>query len=122
MKENVIRDKTFAFGKRIVRMCSYLEENKKEFVLSRQLKRSGTAPGALVREAEHAESGKDFIHKMSIALKEANETEYWLHMIKEGNYITQKEFDSIQSDCIEIIKILVAIIKTSKEGKNGNPQ
>lgn len=122
MKENVIRDKTFAFGKRIVKMCAYLEENKKEFVLSKQLKRSGTAPGALVREAEHAESTKDFIHKMSIALKEANETEYWLHMVKEGNYITQKEFESIWSDCIEIIKILVIIIKTSKRGKDDNPK
>jgi len=75
MKENVIKDKTFAFGKRIVRMCSYLEESKNEYVLSKQLKRSGTAIGALVREAEHTESRKDFIHKLSIALKEANETD-----------------------------------------------
>ncbi len=84
MKSNVIKEKTFAFGKRIVKLCVYLEGSKKEFVLSKQLKKSGTAPGALVREAEHAESKKDFIHKMSIALKEANETEYWLHMLKEG--------------------------------------
>ncbi|MBI1226675.1 MAG: four helix bundle protein [Bacteroidetes bacterium] len=119
MKENVIKDKTFAFGKRIVRMCAYLEETKKEFVISKQLKRSGTAVGAIVREAEHAESTKDFIHKLSMALKEANESEYWLHMIKEGNYISQIEFESIWNDCIEIIKILVAIIKTSKGG-NGD--
>ncbi len=118
MKENVIKDKTFAFGKRIVRMCIYLEENKREFVLSKQLKKSGTAPGALVREAEHAESTKDFIHKMSIALKEANETEYWLQMVKEGNYISQKEFDSIWIDCDEIIRILVSIVKSSKGGKS----
>ncbi len=117
MKENVIKDKTFAFGKRIVRMCIHLEENKEEYVLSKQLKRSGTAPGALVREAEHAESHKDFIHKMSIALKEANETEYWLHMVKEGNYISQKEFDSIWIDCDEIVRILVAIVKSSKRRK-----
>jgi len=100
-------------------MCLYLEGSRKEFVLSKQLKRSGTAPGALVREAEHAESKKDFIHKMSIALKEANETDYWLHMIKEGNYITQEEFESVQSECEEIIRILVAIIKSSKRGSEG---
>lgn len=117
MKENVIKNKSFAFGKRIVRMCAYLEENKKEYILSKQLKRSGTAPGALVREAEHAESRKDFIHKMSIALKEANESEYWIQMVKEGNYISQNEFESIWSDCNEIIKILVAIIKSSKGDK-----
>ena len=83
-------------------------------MLSKQLKRSGTAPGALVRESEHAESKKDFVHKLSIALKEANESEYWLQMIKEGMYISEKEFQSINKDCIEIIKILAAIIKTSK--------
>ena len=74
--------------------------------------RSGTAPGALVRESEHAESKKDFIHKLSIALKEANETEYWLQMLKEGNYISKTEFESIHYDCVEIIKILAAIIKS----------
>lgn len=119
MKENVIKDKTFAFGKRIVRLCSYLEESKKEYVLSRQLKISGTAPGAMVREAEHAESRKDFVHKLSIALKEANETDYWLQMLKEGNYISQKEFDSIWTDCDEIIRILVTIVKSSKDGRSG---
>ena len=114
MKENIIKVKTFEFGKRIVRICIYLEENKKEYVLSKQLKRSGTAPGALVRESEHAESRKDFIHKLSIALKEANETEYWLEMLREGNYLSEAEFKSIQYDCIEIVKILASIVKTSK--------
>jgi four helix bundle protein len=114
MKKNIIKDKTFAFGKRIVRMCIYLEKSKKEYVLSKQLKRSGTAPGALVRESEHAESRKDFIHKLSIALKEANETEYWLQMLKEGDFISEKEFNSIEKDCLEIIKILASIVKTTK--------
>jgi len=114
MKENIIKNKTFAFGKRIVKLCIYLEKDKKEYVLSKQLKRSGTASGALVRESEHAESKKDFIHKLSIALKEANETEYWLQMIKEGQYISKKEFQSIHIDCLEVIKILAAIVKTSK--------
>ena len=83
-------------------------KDKKEYVLSKQLKRSGTAPGALGKEAEHAESRKDFIHKLSIALKEANETEYWLEMLREGSYISEAEFKSIQNDCLEIVKILVS--------------
>ncbi|HFC00327.1 MAG TPA: four helix bundle protein [Phaeodactylibacter sp.] len=114
MRKNIIRDKTFAFGKRIVKLCIYLEKNKKEYVLSKQLLRSGTSPGAMVRESEHSESRKDFIHKLSIALKEANESEYWLQLMKEGNYISEKEFKSIHNDCLEIIKILAAIIKTTK--------
>lgn len=114
MRDNVIKDKTLKFGKRIVRLCKYLESDKKEFVLSKQLKRSGTAPGALVRESEFAESKKDFIHKLSIGLKEANETEYWLELLLEGEYISKKEHESIHLDCIEIIKILTSIIKTSK--------
>ena len=114
MKENIIKDKTFAFGIRIIKLCKYLEETRREFVLTGQLKRSGTAPGALVREAEHAESKKDFIHKMAIALKEANESNYWIQMLKAGEYISQKEFDSINFDCEEIIKILAAIVKSSK--------
>ncbi|MFK7932339.1 MAG: four helix bundle protein [Saprospiraceae bacterium] len=116
MKENVIREKSLAFGRRIVRLCIHLEKKKQEFVLSKQIKRSGTAPGALVRESEHAESRKDFIHKLSIALKEANETEYWLQLLKEGNYLTPAEFESIHCDCVEVIKILAAIIKSSKKG------
>lgn len=95
-------------------MCSHLENVKKEFVLTKQIKRCGMAPGALVREAEHAESRKDFIHKMSVALKEANETEYWLYLLREGDYVTREEFDSLLNDCTEIIKILIAIIKSSK--------
>jgi len=81
MRENIIKDKTLAFGKRIVRLCLDIENDKKEYVLSKQLKRSGTAPGALVRESEHAESRQDFVHKLSIAIKKANETDYWLEMI-----------------------------------------
>ena len=119
-KKNVIKEKSFDFGKRIVRMCKYLEKNKKEYVLSKQLKRSGTAPGALVRESEYAESKKDFIHKLSVALKEANETDYWLHLVMEGEYITKSEFDSIWKDCDEIISILVAILKTSRGDNNTN--
>ncbi len=114
MKRNIIKDKTLSFGKRIVVLAKELEENKREFVLSKQIKRSGTAPGALVRESEHAESRKDFIHKLSIALKEANETEYWLIMLLTGQYIDQEQYDSFVIDCNEIVRILIKIIKSSK--------
>ena len=114
MKENVIKDKTYAFGIRVVKLCRYVQESKKEFVLTNQLLRSGTSPGAMVRESEHAESRKDFIHKLSIALKEVNETDYWLNMLSAGSYISEKEFESIHADCIEILKLLTSIIKSSK--------
>jgi four helix bundle protein len=81
MKENVVKDKSFAFALRIVKLYQFLSEQKREFVLSKQLLRSGTAIGALVREAEQAESRADFVHKMSIALKEANESEYWIELL-----------------------------------------
>ena len=101
----------------MVKLAKFLESEKKEFVLSRQVLRSGTAIGALVREAEHAESKADFIHKMSIALKEANETSYWLELLYQGEYIDKESFESIRSDSEEIIKLLVAIVKTSKVSK-----
>ncbi len=114
MKDNIIKSKSFLFAIRIIKLYKYLSEEKREFVLSKQMLRSGTAIGALIRESEHAESKADFIHKLSISLKEANETEYWLMLLKETNYISQKEFDSINSDVIELLKLLISIIKTSK--------
>ncbi len=87
---------------------------KKKFVLSKQLLRSGTAIGALVKESEHAQSKTDFINKLSIGLKEANETGYWLSLLKDSDFLESIAYDSIKNDCEEIIKILVAIIKTSK--------
>ena len=114
MKVNAIRDKSFAFALRVVKLAKYLEGEKKEYVMSRQVLRSGTAIGALVREAEHAESKADFIHKMSIALKEANETSYWLELLHQGEYIDKGSFESIGSDSEEIIKLLVAIVKSAK--------
>ena len=89
-------------------------KREREFVLSRQLLRSGTAIGALVREAEHAESKADFIHKMSVALKEANETLYWLELLYQGNYIAEQRFRSIDAHSKVLIKLLTAIVKTSK--------
>lgn len=114
MKENVIKIKSFAFALRIVKLYKYLSTTHNEYVLSKQLLRSGTAIGALVRESEHAESKADFIHKLSIALKEANETDYWLELLYQSKYINEIEYDSIKVDTEEVIKLLVSIIKTSK--------
>ena len=115
MKSNVIKDKSYAFALRAIKAYKFLSEKKREFVLSKQMLRSGTAIGALVREAEHAQSDADFINKMNIALKEANETEYWLMLLKDSDYIDEKSFTSIQKDCVEVIKLLISIVKTSKE-------
>ena len=117
MRNNVIHDKSYAFALRIVKAYKYLSENKREYVLSKQVLRSGTAIGALVKESEHAQSKADFINKLSIALKEANETAYWLTLLKDGDFIDENSFFSIKTDCDEIIKILVAIIKTSKDNR-----
>lgn len=117
MRNNAIHDKTYAFALRIVKAYKYLSENKREYVLSKQVLRSGTAIGAMVKESEHAQSKADFINKLSIALKEANETAYWLTLMKDSGFIDVNSFVSIKNDCDEIIKILVAIIKTSKDNK-----
>ena len=118
MPENVIKNKSFAFAIRIVKLYQFLCEAKKEFVLSKQLLRSGTAVGALIREAEHAESKPDFKHKMSIAQKEINETIYWLELLKETGYLTDEQFQSINNDAVEIIKLLTSIIKSTKANIN----
>ena len=97
-----------------------LQNEKREFVLSKQLLRSGTAIGALVREAEQAESKADFVHKLAIALKEANETDYWLELLHQSGFINQKGFDSINPDVIELIKLLTSIIKTTKQNMAKN--
>jgi four helix bundle protein len=113
----MIKNKSFNFAIRIVNLSRHLTETKREFVLSRQLLRSGTAIGALVRESEHAESKADFIHKLSISLKEANETDYWLDLLNKSDYLKREEYESIKTDIDEILKLLVSIIKTSKANK-----
>ena len=115
MRDNVIKDKSFGFALRVVKLYKYLTTDKKEYVLSKQLLRSGTSVGAMVREAEHAESKADFIHKLSIALKEANESEYWLELLHQSDYIDDKGFQSISSDLKEILRLLTSIIKTAKK-------
>ena len=115
MKDNVIIDKTLEFSIRIVNMYKYLCKEQSEFVLSKQLLRSGTSIGANVREEEHAQSKADFLNKNNIALKEANETCYWLELLHRTEYITTTMYDSIFADCEEILKILISIVKTSKQ-------
>jgi len=117
MKENVVKDKSFAFALRIVKCYQYLANEKQEYVLSKQLLRSGTAIGALVREAEYAESRLDFIHKLSIALKEASETEYWIELLLQGEYMNKSSYKSLLEDSQELIRLLTSIIRTAKRGK-----
>ena len=118
MKDNVVKRKSFAFAVRIVRLYQYLCEQKREFVLSKQLLRSGTSVGAMVREAEHAETKNDFKHKMGIAQKEINETIYWLELLKETDYLTEEQFENINKEAIEIIKLVTAILKSAKSNIN----
>ena len=113
--DNVIKTKSFLFAIRIVNLYKVLVGENKEFVISKQLLRSGTSIGANIREAEHAESKADFIHKLSISLKEASETEYWLDLLKETGYLNNSEYISIQNDIKEILKLLISIIKASKQ-------
>ncbi len=118
MKENVVKKKSFVFAVRVVKLYKFLYENKKEFVLSKQLLRSGTSVGAMIYEAEHAETKNDFKHKLSIAQKEINETLYWLELLKETDYLNEEQFDSIHADAIEILKLLITIIKATKSTLN----
>ena len=112
--DNIIETKSFNFAIRIVSLYKYLKNEKQEFVMSKQMLRSGTSIGANIAEAEEAQSKPDFVSKMNIALKETAETKYWLRLLNATDYLTDVEFDSIINDCIEVEKILNAIIKTSK--------
>ena len=118
--ENLIVDNSKAFAVRIVNLYKYLCSEKKEYVLSKQLLRSGTSIGANVKEAIRGQSREDFVHKLSISLKEASESEYWLELLHETDYITQAQFESIIADCRELIRVLSSIIKTTKEGGRNN--
>lgn len=117
-KPNVVRDKSFAFAVRIVNLYKHLCFDKKEFVLSKQLLRSGTSVGANIREAVNAESKKDFIHKLAIAQKECDESIYWLELLKETKYIDVNEFESLENEATELLKIIKSIIITTKNKMN----
>lgn len=115
---NVVKDKSLLFAIRIVKLYGYLKKERTEYVLSKQLLRSGTSVGAMIREAEHAETRKDFVRKMAVAQKEINETIYWLELLYKTNYLSVNQYESINSDAVEIIKLITQIIKTTKNQKN----
>jgi len=115
MGRSVVADKSFGFAVRVVRMYKYLCDDKREFVLSKQFLRSGTSIGANIREGLQAQGKKDFLSKINIALKEANETVYWIELLYATGYINVKQKTSIFNDCNEIISMLVAIVKTTKK-------
>ena len=112
--DNVIEQKSFRFAVRMVKLCRFLQEDKKEYTLSKQLLRAGTSIGANIVESQQAQSRADFIAKLNIALKEAAETDYWLRLLQATDYLTKAEFSSLITDCREIEKLLTAIIKTSR--------
>ena len=112
MKNNIIKDKSFAFAVRIVGLYKFLKEEKQEYIMSKQLMRSGTSIGANVCEAIKAVSKKDFTNKIRIALKEASECEYWIELLFATNYLNEAEYKSVMSDCEEVNKILTAISKS----------
>lgn len=114
MSKSILKEKSFLFAIRIVNLYKVISETKKEFVMSKQVCRSGTAVGALIREAQNAESKMDFIHKLGIAQKECDETLYWLELLKATDFITEKEFESFANDNIEILKMLKSSILTVK--------
>ena len=114
MKKNVIKEKSFEFALNIVQLNQFLTSEKREYILSKQVLRSGTSIGAMVRESEQAESKKDFIHKLSISLKEANETDYWLEILFQSKFIDAEMYLELKNSILEILRILTSIIKTSK--------
>ncbi|MDX2190958.1 MAG: four helix bundle protein [Bacteroidota bacterium] len=118
MKKNLIEEKSFEFAKRIVKMYTHLKDKKQEFILSKQVLKCGTSIGANVHEAIYAESKSDFIHKLKIALKEANETKYWLRLLFETGFIQESAYISINKDSEELIKLLTAIIKSTSKNED----
>ena len=114
MRQNVISDKSKKFALRIIEMSKFLTAQKREFILSKQVLRSGTSIGANIREALAAQTDADFLSKLYSSFKEANETAYWLELLHESDYLDEKTYNSIYADCQEIIKILASITKTQK--------
>ena len=112
---NPVQEKSYAFALRVVKLYKHLTASKKEFVLSKQVLRSGTSIGANVEEALGGQSERDFLAKMSIALKEARESHYWLRLLRDGEYLTPTDTSSILTDCDELIRLLTSIVKTIKE-------
>ncbi|RYY14472.1 MAG: four helix bundle protein [Cytophagaceae bacterium] len=120
MGDNVLKDEGFCFAIRVVRLYQHLVARKQEYVLSKQLLRSGTSVGAMVREAEHAQSKADFIHKLSIAQKETNESLYWLDLLASTDYLIPAQAASLHTDAVELLKLLTSILKTAKSNLKPN--
>ncbi len=114
MAESVLKTKSYDFALRIVKLYKYVASEHREYVLSKQILRAGTSIGANVEEAGQGQSKADFIHKLSIAQKEAFETHYWLRLLKDSEYLTQSQADSLIADCIELQKLLTSSIRTAK--------
>ena len=112
--DKAVQEKSFRFAVRIVNLCKFLQNEKQEYILYKQLFRCGTSIGANVAEAQQAQSRADFVSKLNIALKEACETDYWLRLLHETNYLNDSAFQSVISDCRELEKLLISIIKTAK--------
>jgi four helix bundle protein len=117
VKRNVLREKSYGFALRIVKLSRFLKEERKEFELSKQVLRSGTSIGANVAESDHAESRSDFAHKLSISLKESYETEFWLTLLKDSDYLSARHAESLIADCNELQRLLISSIKTVKNRK-----
>ena len=116
--DSIVKDKSKKLAVRIIRLYQYLNEEKREYVMSKQVLRAGTSIGANVREALEGQSKADFTAKMSIALKEASETEYWLELLYETEYMSAEQYTSIAGDCKELVKLLTSIVKTSRTNRN----
>ena len=122
-KDNILQKKSYKFAIRVVKLSQYLVDKKKEYILSKQILRAGTSVGALVSESKFAQSRADFINKLMVALKEANETQYWINLLYDTHYITTDMYKSLYADIDELISLLVAITKTIKNkgiSKNAN--
>ena len=115
MRENVLREKSLRFALRIINLSKYLVEEKKEYIISKQICKSGTSVGANIAESVYAASKADFINKLQIALKEAGETKYWLDLLQTAEYIIKEQYESIMNDCEELLKLLTASLKTNKK-------
>jgi len=112
--QSILKSKSFDFAVRVIKLYKFLKKNYSEYELSQQLLRCGTAVGALIREAEHGESRKDFLHKLNISLKEANECVYWLDLLHATDYINKRMYESIMKDAVELLKMLISSVKTTK--------
>lgn len=121
-RQSIVGDKSLAFAKRIAKLYRFLVDKKKETIMSKQILRSGTSIGANIREGLFAQSRKDFISKMNIALKEAGETDYWIEILYSADYLTEMEYKSLKNDNDELIKMLSSIVKTTKENSPKSPK